>query len=431
MNLIFGLTSIGAVGRTIISSVILLSLLVTGHPLSPHNVFIVLTSTSVLRQVVFYYLGIGLQFEAQCVASLCRIQEFLLTEESFVECFPKEYNCKNENDDKTFTHISKLNPQVTIHDQDPNAGTDDVICHTHEEKSFICLQNVSYISEREVPLLSEVNLRIAGQRLAVVTGPVGSGKSSLLMAMLEELPLTSGRVSRNGTVAFVPQIPWVFSGSVRENIIFYKQFDQERFEMVVRACELQEDIAAFPNGDLTPIGEHGVVLSGGQRARVSLARALYSDADIYLLDDPLSAVDCKVGKKVFEKCVQSILGQRLCVLVTHHLQYLEFADHVILMKAGRVVIDGTYAETMKEVTSLLNFSISEQENQKAKQLQEASSSISQRPALQGEEEALAMTEEDRALGIVTWRTYWRYFRAALPAPLVVLQVLFVLLAFRT
>ena len=203
MNLIFGLTSIGAVGRTIISSVILLSLLVTGHPLSPHNVFIVLTSTSVLKQAVFYYLGFGLQFEAQYVASLCRIQEFLLTKESCVEeqiingkgseCFPKGYNSKNENDGKIFNHISeKLSSQVTIHDQDLNAGPDEVTYHTHKGKSSICLQDVSCTSDRKTPLLSEINLCITGQRLAVITGPVGSGKFSLLMAMLEELPLKSG-----------------------------------------------------------------------------------------------------------------------------------------------------------------------------------------------------------------------------------------------
>ena len=115
----------------------------------------------------------------------------------------------------------------------------------------------------------------------------------------------------------------------------------------------------------------------------------------------------------------------------HHLQYLEYADHVILMKAGRVVIDGTYAETMEVVTSLLNVSTNEQENQKPKPLQEANSSVFLPAAIPGEEETLAMTEEDRALGVVTWRTYWCYFRAALPAPLVVLQVIFVLLAFRT
>ena len=376
------------------------------------------------------------------MALLCRIQEFLLTKESCVEeqiingkgseCFPKGYNSKNENDGKIFNHISeKLSSQVTIHDQDLNAGPDEVTYHTHKGKSSICLQDVSCTSDRKTPLLSEINLCITGQRLAVITGPVGSGKSSLLMAMLEELPLTSGRVSRNGTAAFVPQIPWVFSGSVRENIIFHEPFDQERFEMVVSACQLHDDIAAFPDGDLTPIGEHHAVLSGGQRARLSLARALYSDADIYLLDDPLSAVDCKVGKKVFEKCVQSILGQRLCVLVTHHFQYLEYADHVILMKAGRVVTDGTYAETIEEVTSLLNFSTSEQENQKPKPLQEANSSVFQPAVSQREEETLEMKEEDRALGTVTWRTYWRYFRAALPALVVVLQILFVLLAFRT
>lgn len=180
--------------------------------------------------------------------------------------------------------------------------------------------------------------------MVAITGAVGSGKSSLLTAILRELPLLQGEVSYHGKVGYVPQVPWVFSGTVRDNILFGLPFNEDRFEHVVHVCGLTKDLSDFTNGDLTEIGQRGVTLSGGQKARVGLARAVYSDADIYLLDDPLSAVDTKVGSKLFESCILGELSGCIRLLVTHQLQYLKNVDHIAVMEKGTIVCQGGYDE---------------------------------------------------------------------------------------
>ena len=190
--------------------------------------------------------------------------------------------------------------------------------------------------------LSDITLYVRNSNLLAITGAVGSGKSSLLAAILGELPLHRGEISYHGKLAFVPQIPWVFSGTIRENILFGLPFNEERFQQVVHICELTKDLKNFNNGDLTEIGQRGVALSGGQRARVVLARAVYSDADIYLLDDPLNAVDTKVGRRLFEGCILGHLSGRVRLLVTHQLQYLKDVDLVVVMENGSVTYQGVY-----------------------------------------------------------------------------------------
>jgi len=204
----------------------------------------------------------------------------------------------------------------------------------------------SQTSER--PALQNVSLRATCGQLVGITGPVGCGKTSLLMSILGELPVFSGRISCTGQTAYVSQTPWVFSGTMRENIVFGMQFTEEKYKKVIEVCDLGKDIQRFPKGDLTEIGQRGVILSGGQRARVSLARAIYSDADIYLLDDPLSAVDAKVGKHLFERCIKEFLAGRVRILATHQLQFLKQADNIVLLQNGSVVYQGTYSQMEKE-----------------------------------------------------------------------------------
>lgn len=188
---------------------------------------------------------------------------------------------------------------------------------------------------------------MAEGKLLLVTGPVGCGKSSLLLALLEELPPSTGKVTRNGKIVYVPQTAWAYSGTLRENILFNQAFDQEKYDRTIEACDLKKDIAMLPEGDKTLLGERGASLSGGQRARVNLARAVYSDADIYLLDDPLSAVDAKVGKHIFENCINGLLSNKVRVLVTHQLQYMKSADYIVILDKGGVVKQGAYQQ-MKE-----------------------------------------------------------------------------------
>lgn len=135
----------------------------------------------------------------------------------------------------------------------------------------------------------------------MIIGPVGSGKSSLLMAMLKELPLESGSIQIDGQISYSSQEAWTFVATVRENILFGSEYDPERYKDVIRVCALEKDFEQFPNGDQTIIGERGTSLSGGQRTRITLARAIYRKSDVYLLDDPLSAVDAHVAKHIFQR----------------------------------------------------------------------------------------------------------------------------------
>ena len=179
------------------------------------------------------------------------------------------------------------------------------------------------------PTLKKITFEAFDGELILVTGPVGCGKSSLLSAILGELPLSSGKISCSGKVVHVSQCPWVFSGTIRSNILFGKRYDPRRYEAVIDACDLRKDVNSLPDRDATRIGERGTMLSGGQRTRVALARAVYADADIYLLDDPLGAVDSKVGRNLFERCIQQILAKKIRIVVTHQLQVrLRFFSHI-------------------------------------------------------------------------------------------------------
>ncbi|VVC87931.1 unnamed protein product, partial [Leptidea sinapis] len=190
--------------------------------------------------------------------------------------------------------------------------------------------------------LTDMSLTIKPGKLIAVIGPVGAGKSSLLHVLLKELPLVSGSVHLGGTVSYASQEPWLFAGSVRQNILFGQPMDRPRYNTVVRRCALDRDFTLFPHGDKTVVGERGVSLSGGQRARISLARAVYKRADIYLLDDPLSAVDAHVGRHLFESCIVGYLRNTTRVLVTHQLQFLKDVDQIIILKNGAIAAAGDF-----------------------------------------------------------------------------------------
>ncbi|XP_060041592.1 ATP-binding cassette sub-family C member 12 isoform X2 [Erinaceus europaeus] len=197
-------------------------------------------------------------------------------------------------------------------------------------------------------ILHNISFSVRKGKVLGICGNVGSGKSSLIAALLGQMQLQQGIVAVSGTLAYVSQQAWIFHGSVRENILFGEKYDHHRYQHTVRVCALQEDLNSLPYGDLTEIGERGLNLSGGQRQRISLARAVYSNNEIYLLDDPLSAVDAQVGKHVFEECIKKTLRGKTVVLVTHQLQFLESCDEVILLEDGEICEKGTHKVLMKE-----------------------------------------------------------------------------------
>ncbi|GLC46288.1 hypothetical protein PLESTB_000995200 [Pleodorina starrii] len=196
----------------------------------------------------------------------------------------------------------------------------------------------------ERPTLSGINLLSRPGSLTMVVGGVGSGKSSLLTALIGHMGRVSGEVQLGGKIAYVAQSAWIMNDTLQENVLMGQPLDPERYRTALRVAQLEADLAILPNGDLTEIGDRGVTLSGGQKQRVSIARAVYSDADVYLLDDPLSAVDSHVGRALFEQVIRGVLRPKTVLLVTNALQYLPQADNVIWMEEGRERAQGTFAQ---------------------------------------------------------------------------------------
>uniref|UniRef100_A0A6Q2YTH2 Multidrug resistance-associated protein 1 n=1 Tax=Esox lucius TaxID=8010 RepID=A0A6Q2YTH2_ESOLU len=203
-------------------------------------------------------------------------------------------------------------------------------------------------SRNDSPTLKRLSVRIPDGSLVAVVGHVGSGKSSLLSALLGEMEKLEGSVSVRGSVAYVPQQAWIQNATLKDNIMFGQERKESWYHRVVEACALLPDLEILPAGDGTEIGEKGVNLSGGQKQRVSLARAVYCDCAVYLLDDPLSAVDAHVGKHIFENVIgpQGVLKDRTRVLVTHGLSYLPQADLILVMVEGEITEMGSYLELM-------------------------------------------------------------------------------------
>eukprot|EP00262_Sarcandra_glabra_P011548 TRINITY_DN2799_c0_g1_i1.p1 TRINITY_DN2799_c0_g1~~TRINITY_DN2799_c0_g1_i1.p1 ORF type:complete len:1626 (+),score=287.39 TRINITY_DN2799_c0_g1_i1:361-5238(+) len=203
----------------------------------------------------------------------------------------------------------------------------------------------SWDSKAEKPTLSNINLDIPVGSLVAIVGSTGEGKTSLVSAMLGELPpMANADVVIRGTVAYVPQISWIFNATVRDNILFGSVFQPARYEKAIEVSALQHDLELLPGGDLTEIGERGVNISGGQKQRVSIARAVYSNSDVYIFDDPLSALDAHVGRQVFDKCIKDELQGKTRVLVTNQLHFLPHVDRIILVHEGMVKEEGTYEE---------------------------------------------------------------------------------------
>ena len=287
-------------------------------------------------------------------------------------------------------------------------------------KNVVC----SWTGNYKTPTLNSVSLTTKGDELVFVTGSVGSGKTSLLLSLLGDLTVYKGQVTNCGRIAYVAQQPWVFSGSVQDNILFGQPLDTRRYNMVIEACALLKDIQAFPDGDATMIGERGIVLSGGQRARIGLARAVYFDADIYLLDDPLSAVDASVGKHIFERCLNDALSAKLRLVVTHSLQYLKNAENIVLINEGTILLNKGNYHDLKKFESVVLGDGNRQKRDLNQVFPLSVAKGTKQYALCEDTYSLETAEEDRITGSVNWQSYWDYLRAGISVRVLLLLATF-------
>uniref|UniRef100_A0A8C5H0C1 ATP-binding cassette sub-family C member 5 n=1 Tax=Gouania willdenowi TaxID=441366 RepID=A0A8C5H0C1_GOUWI len=250
--------------------------------------------------------------------------------------------------------------------------------------------------------------------LVGICGGVGSGKSSLLSALLGQMTLLEGNVAVNGGFAYVSQQAWILNDSLRENILFGNAYDSNRYSAVLEACCLLPDVAELPYGDMTEIGERGANLSGGQRQRVSMARALYSERPILLLDDPLSAVDACVGSHVFNKAILGAAKGRTVLFVTHQLQYLPQCDDVILMKDGQISEHGTHSLLMSKERDYATLFNSMQHEVRLSRLVKENFKNKQTSAAERKKADLAVdvVKVEKGSGAVAWSVYGAYIKAA-------------------
>ncbi|KFO27170.1 canalicular multispecific organic anion transporter 1 [Fukomys damarensis] len=229
-------------------------------------------------------------------------------------------------------------------------GGDDMdtsaIRHVCNFDKAVQFSEASFTWDRDLEAtIQDVNLDIMPGQLVAVVGNVGCGKSSLLSAMLGEMENVHGHITIKGTTAYVPQQSWIQNGTIKENILFGSEFNEKRYQQVLEACALLSDLEVLPGGDLAEIGEKGINLSGGQKQRISLARAAYQDLDIYVLDDPLSAVDAHVGKHIFNKVLgpNGLLNSKTRLLVTHSIHFLPQVDEIVVLKNGTILEKGSYS----------------------------------------------------------------------------------------
>lgn len=295
----------------------------------------------------------------------------------------------------------------------------------------------SWASDQVSPTLSELDWTVEPGELVAVLGRVGEGKSSILSAILGDMVRVQGQVYVHGETAYFSQGGWCMSASVRDNILFGRAYNEAHYKQCVMACALEPDLAILEHGDMTEIGERGVSLSGGQRARVALARACYASADIYLLDDPLAAVDAHVGAHIWEHVIgpRGMLRHRTRILTTNAVSYLPDCDKIVTVRQGKLLQErGTFEEVMamqgdvyRMITSLKNNETDHQdmmaERQKAKKaMKEQECTLLPRPRPLRQDEVKVQTiqqlresfipKEVQETGSVKWEVYRQYIHSA-------------------
>ena len=396
------------------------TLVLTGQSITPVNVFMLLGFMDIAKIATCFHISQALLQTHDAYASLGRIEDFLLLK-NILAISPGQSREDTSNTESSSTKAAngqsysakRMEEVFCFHDLKQN----------QEKHSALSVSNLSYrqIERDDEFILQDIQFSIASQSLTLITGPVGSGKSTLLSAIAGEISDVSGTITFPGTLTYVPQTAWIFTGTIRENILFGQQYDEPKYSRVIEACALKEDIQRFPGYDQTVVGERGEVLSGGQQARVGLARAVYADADLYLLDDPLSAVDFKVGQHIFKSCINNLLGDKTRVLTSHQEQHMKEADQVIVLYKGRVLEKGSFTELQEKgilnttvdplyQTAAKDSKLSKSFAREIEQKNEDDGGCERMVQPSNEASGLEISQEDRSIGVVSSKIYWHYFR---------------------
>ncbi|PWA85952.1 AAA+ ATPase domain-containing protein [Artemisia annua] len=285
--------------------------------------------------------------------------------------------------------------------------------------------------------LKDITIRVNHGMRVAVCGTVGSGKSSLLSCILGEMSKVSGSVKVEGSKAYVAQSPWIQSGTIEDNILFGREMDRERYEKVLEACSLKKDLEILSFGDQTVIDERGINLSGGQKQRIQIARALYQDADIYLFDDPFSAVDAHTGSHLFRECMLQFLDSKTVIYITHQVEFLPAADMILVLRDGRITQAGKYNDILNSESDFMELvgahrealsaidsigtTVDQEQSNSSEKIIIGNESSNTDDILVSKEHLVQ--EEEREKGRVGFSVYWKYIITAYGGALVPFIVL--------
>ena len=278
------------------------------------------------------------------------------------------------------------------------------------------IKTEEYGKKNDKILLQGINLKINKEELVTMIGETGSGKTCLINAILNNLDLLNFQKQNvkyynfSPVISYACQDPWIMNGTIRDNIIFYGKYDQEKYNQVINACQLDKDFENLKHGDLTEIGSTGNNISGGQRSRISLARAIYKDADIYLFDDPIPSVDSFVSIKIFHQAIVNFLKNKTRIFVTHDTRNLKSSDRVIVMNNFKIDFNGTYEEFSKD-KKYKEIIDENKENKKASELNKDITEIKGEYFTNKEDTfGKLLKDEDQVEGKVTCKLYNEYFK---------------------
>lgn len=284
----------------------------------------------------------------------------------------------------------------------------------HRAYSKFSVQSTKQAVRRDASKINNVNLTVKRGELIGICGAIGSGKSSLLAAIVGDMRRSAGEVVIGGTVGFCPQSAWIQSATVRSNILFGQEYIEAKYQTVLRACALEADLETLPFGDLTEIGERGVTLSGGQKARIAIARATYFDPDIFCLDDVLSALDAHVGRHLFEACISGLMAGKTRILATHQLHFLSNVDRIVFMNDdGRVDVgslDELKISNPNFSQQVLAGGTSQDEKKEDEDEVESEAIGDNKPKLEKKDVEGIMQAEERAVQSVDLAVYAEYCR---------------------
>ncbi|KAL2057140.1 hypothetical protein ABVK25_002879 [Lepraria finkii] len=399
------------------------------HDLNPAYVFSSLALFNSLRMPLnLLPLVIGQMVDAW--SSIGRVQDFLIAEEQnddFIWDMESKYAISMQHADFTWERTITQDPDKKAGLQPDKKRRSKEI--KDAEKLAAKTRNLpdsskngedssSTLTEVEPFKLHGVDFSVGRNELIAVIGGVGSGKSSLLAALAGDMRRTNGSITMGATRAFCPQYAWIQNTSVKENILFSKDYDRRWYESVVDACALRPDLEMLPNGDLTEIGERGITVSGGQKQRLNIARAIYFNSDIILMDDPLSAVDAHVGRHIFDNAICGLLKDKCRILATHQLHVLSRCDRIIWMQEGRIETIDTFANLMNNNESFQKMMVSTAQEEKVEKeavvneddIEDEKKAAKKRK--QAKRGAALMQQEERAVKSVGWNVYDAYIRAS-------------------